>query len=288
MTDKQTDRHTSDTDEFLKEIVQMNFQRIRAKYALLVTNTLHQLEELRTDVGRFRVYISNFPASRKFENMLFFQQHLRELREASSLTEVFTMLSQFEYWSWENYHLLSAVVEAFGTPAMKDDVKTYKKDLDTFRINTKLCHYVDVIAEEADTDTPPKPDFVRLIVKLKERWCKYTLKCVEDFWESVIEEFSLAPYALIFRDAKPGCICLTFLIPVLMAPWLIIQSKNKVDFFSSLHIRSLTVGEHCVFDLDVTNCGTMETNSEVSIILCSNARRSVGLSSSLRLGSSSL
>ncbi len=245
-------------EEIVKEVVKRNICQIKQKFALLVTQILEKLEKMRTDVRRLRVYVSNFSASRKFENMLLFQLHLRDIREASSLDELFMLLSQFEYWSWDNYHLLSSIVETSGTPEMQDMVKTYRKELDVFRINTKLCHYMDVISESKQA--MPRPDFEKLVVKMNERWSTYTLKCLEQFWESFVDEFSVAPYALTFRDAKPGCICMSFLVPAALTPWLILESKGKVSFFNEHCVQSLTIGQHNVFDMDTTTEDTEVRN----------------------------
>lgn len=235
-------------EEVCLEIVKRNTSQIKQKYAHLVILILDQLEQMRTDVRRLRVYVSNFPASRKFENMLLFQHHLRDIREASSLDELFMLLGQYEYWRWDNYHLLSSIVDSFGSPQMQEMVKTYRKELDAFRINTKLCRYVEVVGESKQV--VPRPDFETLLVKLNVRWSEYTLKCVEQFWESLIEEFSLAPYALTFRGAKPGCVCLLFLFPSVLTPWLVLESKGKVGFFAKSRIQSLKIAQFTVFDID--------------------------------------
>ena len=146
---------------------------------------------------------------------------------------------------------------------MKERLKQYEKELRAFYLNTKLSQYATVVSKEIQSSPPPKPDFVKLIVKLGERWSEYTLKCVEDFRQSFIDEFSLAPYTLRFHEAKPGCISLTFLIPSSLAPFLIIESKSKLGFFHDLHILSLVIGENFVFDQTITNSGVSNEDIQV-------------------------
>ena len=230
---------------------------IRKKFVLLVTHILLQLQTIcNADIRKVRVVVSNFPASRKFENMLFFQKHLQEIREASTLDELFTLLGQYKYWNWENYHLLSAIVEVFGTQKMKDEVKTYEKELQAFRINTKLSQYAEIIERDTLSQPQMRPDFAKLVIKLGSKWSEYTLKCVESFWQEVIDEYSLTPYALVFHNAKPGCICLTFLVPACVAPLLNIESKNKQEFFKAHDVLHLTIDGCCVFDANITSMAT--------------------------------
>ena len=236
---------------------------IKTRFVIVVTDTLNDFQAIKVDIGRMRVIVANFPVSEKHGNVLFFQQHLHDIRNITSLEELFTILGQYQYWSWNNYGLLAAMVEARGTHEVKQRLKQYQEELRAFYLNTKLSQYAAVVSKEVQSSPPPKPDFVKLIVKLEERWSEYTLKCVEDFWQSFIEEFSLAPYTLRFHEAKPGCISLSFLIPASLAPFLIIESKNKLEFFHNLHILSLTIGDTSVFDRTITNSGLSNEDIQV-------------------------
>lgn len=202
---------------------------------------------MNTDVNNVRVAVTAFSASRKFPNMLFCCDHLSELRKAPTLAELFTILGQFEYWSWDNHHLLKSITEIFGNDEMKEMIKLYEKELEAFRINTKLSQYAVVIAKESQSDTSPKSDFMEVFVKLgAATWSEYTLKSVQDFWESMIEEFQITPYSLHFHKAKPGCVRLTFLIASCLAPFLIVESKCRQKFFAAHHIQHLIVNGHTI------------------------------------------
>ena len=138
-------------------------------------------------------------------------------------------------------------------------VKSYQKELEAFRINVKLSKYVELVKKNGSQGRSQKPDFVSLIVKLGARWSEYMLQCVEEFWMSVVEEFSLAPYALVFHEAKPGCVSLTFLLPASLAPSLILESRTKLQFFKNQNITSLIIDGHRVYDMSAAELAIQQT-----------------------------
>lgn len=238
---------------------------IQKKWLALLTCVLSSLTTLGTNIQRVRIVICNFPASRKHANILLFQEHLERLRNAESLEDIFELLGQYEYWSWKNPHLLEAIVHALGTEDLKELVRLYKKDLEVYRINLKLSDYASLVHRNA---SPQKPDFKTMIFKLGARWSEYTLQCVEEFWASIVEEFSLFPYALIFHHAEPGCVSLTFLVPASLAPCLVLESKRKESIFQKHNIIFLSIAENVVIDSSLLSATSLLTVS--SIILSCN------------------
>ena len=244
-----------------------NLIQIQKKWVSLLTAVLAGLNMLSIDIQLVRVVICNFPASRVHTNILLFQEHLAELRSVNSLDALFELLGQYKYWSWDHPHLLDAIVDALGTAELRQLVKCYKKELEAFRINVKLSKYVELVKKEGSQNRSQKPDFVSMIVKLGARWSEYMLQCVEEFWMSVVEEFSIAPYALLFHEAKPGCVSLTYLLPASLAPSMILESKTKLQFFKMQNITSLIIDGHRVYDMSVAELPVQQSVSTCTSIL---------------------
>ena len=236
------------TNEFTTEVKEKISMEIQKKWLTLLMCVLSLLTTLGISVHQIRMVICNFPASRKHTNILLFQEHLETLRNAASLEEIFELLGLYEYWGWNNPHLLEAIVHALGTESLKRLVCQYKKDLEVYRINLKLAEYAVLMHQNVGRK---KPDFETMIFKLGVRWSEYTLQCVEEFWAAVVDEFSLFPYALIFHHAEPGCVSLTFLIPSSLAPSLVLDSKNKISFFEKHDIHTLKIAENVVVDISL-------------------------------------
>ena len=233
---------------FVEEVKENILIGIQKKWLTLLASVLSGLKSQSTDIQLVRLVICNFPASKEHTNILLFQEHLEKLRNVESIDDIFQLLGQYEYWSWKHPHLLDAIVHALGTAQLKNKVKYYMKDLEGFRINLKLSEYAELVPKHESFNPLQKPDFVSMIFKLGARWSDYTLQCVEAFWASVVKEFSLFPYALIFHEAKPGCVSLTFLIPASLAPCLVLESKKRLSFFKKHNIIMLTIAENIVID----------------------------------------
>lgn len=257
----------------MNEVQERNLIQIQKKWVSLLTAVLAGLKLLSIDIQQVRVVICNFPASRVHTNILLFQEHLAELRSVKSLDALFELLGEYEYWSWNHPHLLEAIVHALGTAELRQLVKCYQKELEAFRINVKLSKYIELVRKDESQSRPQKPDFVSMIVKLGARWSEYMLQCVEEFWMSVVEEFSLAPYALVFHEAKPGCVSLTFLLPASITPSMILESKTKLQFFKNQNITSLIIDGHRVYNMSVAELAMQQT----TVVTVSNKQIILGL-----------
>ncbi len=231
-----------------EKALKLNTQHIKELFAQLVLHILQALETLKTDVEDVCLVVSNFPCSAKYTNIIFFDKHREEVRNAPSLRALFALLGEYEYWNWKNCGLLHALVWTFGTDKLKERTKQYEEEVQAFHINIKLSTLASTAPGDDKTDK--RTDFVKLTAKLEKGlpWSDYTMQCVEKFWESFTKEYLLEKYTLFFHNAKPGCVCLTFLIPAAIAPYLIVESQSKSVFLASQDIVKLTIQEQCVFE----------------------------------------
>ena len=209
------------------------------------------MESLDINIKDVCLAVSNFPCSSKHSNILLFDKHREEIRNASTLRALFNLLSDYQYWDWKNYKLLHAIVFTFGTETLKVKVKDYEKELQAFYVNLKLSALVET-APLLEDKPVEKPDFVRLTAKLEKGipWADYTMQCVEEFWQTFVDEYLLNKYTLFFHDARPGCACLTFLIPSAISPYLIVESQSKTKFLTDQNVVKLTICDQCVYELE--------------------------------------
>ena len=234
----------------IEKAVETNYQAIKERFIQLVLFVLQSLETLDIDIKDVCLAVSNFPCSPKHSNLLFFDQHREEIRNASTLRILFNLLSDYQYWDWKNYKLLHAIVSIFGTEPVKARVKEYEKELQAFYVNLKLSTLAETVPLLKGKPID-KPDFVRLTAKLEKGipWADYTMQCVEEFWQSFCDEYLLNKYTLFFQDAKPGCACLTFLIPSAISPHIIVESQSKSKFLIDHNVVKLTLCNRCLYEL---------------------------------------
>ena len=72
------------------------------------------------------------PTSLQLGNLL--QSKALQLSEASSISELFYILSGSPYWNFYNPYLLSHLVEEFGDEQLKQQKDKYLKELKQFRM----------------------------------------------------------------------------------------------------------------------------------------------------------
>ncbi len=94
------------------------------------------------------------------------------------------------------------------------------------------------------------------------------MQCVEEFWESFTKEYLLEKYTLFFHSAKPGCVCLTFIIPAAIAPYVIVESQSKSAFLASQDMVKLTVGDQCVYESGNSSKENRSITQVCNLCLC--------------------
>ena len=89
------------------------------KFADLIINLFKIFGQMQIDLEKLRMYASLVPLGYRHFN----QAHLDELAQAPSLAAMFVIFGC--YWDWRNYHLLTCIVDKFGSPEMKEMVAKY-------------------------------------------------------------------------------------------------------------------------------------------------------------------
>jgi len=103
-----------------------------------------------------------------------------------------------KYWNFLNFDLLEHVVNKFGSPDLKHQMKSYVCDLQKFRRATRLCDFVDcwpVIGE-----APPTSDLRNYVVEMQLDWDRCTLEDLETFKGCISHKFFLPDFPLRLRE----------------------------------------------------------------------------------------
>ena len=245
-------------DEEAAEVTGQYKRIITAKYAALLTNVYNRLQQKRTDVREFRLFvIARFPPGDC-------------IPQSSDLCELFEAITRNGLWDFLNYQLLEDIVQQFGADdeQMKDWVKEYKAHLAGFKACTKIVHYLAVVEsdssfDESDSEQPtqPKPArydrryYHKLSLKLKVKVTDQSLSYIDDIWRSVSEYLLLPPLSALLERICEGSITVVWLIPTGLVPRLLKQIRQAGDFFQQHNIASVTLDDQCVYDEEIS---TME------------------------------
>ena len=175
---------------------------------------------------------------------------------SSDPNEIFEAMRCNRLWSYMNYFPLEQIVKQFcgDNPEMTCEIEKFKKDRAGFQLATKIKEYIPAAkACEQEQLNPVNPDhFTKLSIKLDECVADYSVKYLEELWQSLSWHMQLPPITLLFEIIDRGCIQIVFLIPTKLVPQVIHQAQYSAYLYRQYHIHRVTVGDNCIYDSLVT------------------------------------
>ena len=234
---------------------------IKAKFADFQTKVCEWLVKNGVNIDLFQLFVKNqFPPGDCIPSA------------PAGLTEIFEAITHHGLWDYLHYSPLVKIVQKFGAKdsEMESWVETYKKDLKSFHLVTKVEDLIDAHldfatlppqkkvteVDEADPDVAHPEERAKndlhyhCPVEWKTEFVDHSLQYLAEVWE----EFSChylgpksPPTALLDHVCK-GCFSVTWLVPSYLIPALTKRVKSDTDFFQQHHILRVTVGEECVYE----------------------------------------
>ena len=195
--------------------------------------------------------------------------------KSSDLNEIFEAMRCNRLWSYMNYFSLEQIVKQFGgdNPEIIGEIEKFKKDRAGFQLATKIKAYILAAkACEFEQLNPVNPQhFTKLSHKLDECVADYSLKYLEELWQSLSFHMQLPPIQLLFEIIDSGCIQIVFLIPTKLVPQVIHQAQYSAYFYEihHRHVRSVTVGDYCIYESKYTEQGSLLNLAIVRKLICS-------------------
>ena len=164
---------------------------------------------------------------------------LTEIAEdKKTVLEVWIKLSP--YLNFLNYEILQHILFNFSDDNLQREMEDYKSLMEEFFQETKLCDFLDCWPVRGKT--PPVDQLCDFVVKHKKDWNTCTLHDLDLLEKSLARKLFLPTFAVILRDASPGCVSVTFSIPVSLTAQL--QSAvrgTQLKEFVDMEIETITV-----------------------------------------------
>ena len=223
------------------ELVEVRAQ-VRTLQVTFTNVAIRASAQIRTkdiDVQDFRLqFVMKLDVSQQQQYQHFLRSCFIELKPGITTEDLLCCLSL--HWDFFNYGLLEHTINVFGDASLQQDMEDYVDKLRAFRVNTKLCDFIDNWPVRGQD--PPKADFKRVVIKMGKKWEECTLEDVESFRETLTHKFFLPNFALLLREAEKGCVCLTWYTPAPVA--ITIQEtvpRIETEFFETHGIQRLSV-----------------------------------------------
>ena len=185
--------------------------------------------------------------------------------KSSDINEIFDAISHHKLWDYWNYYPLEEIVKAVDAANDSDIsslIKTYKRDLESYKVTTKL---IDLIAA-ADSDsnsivnTSPSEEeqvaqparhnqryYESLSHKLKTKFTHHTLKYIDNLWNECADLYNLPPHVALLDHIRKGCVSIVWLVPSHLAPQILSAAPHSGDFYHKHEITRVELGGKCIY-----------------------------------------
>ena len=161
----------------------------------------------------------------------------------------------------ELYYPLERLVQAFAADdqEIQSWVETYKQDLRSYKLTTKLIDHIAAVdfdssygspSEEEQLERPARYDqqyYRKLSLKLKTKVSDQTLHYIEDLWEEFAELYDLPPHKVLLESISKGCVLIVWLVPTHLAPQILHTVPHSDDFYRKHEIMRVEFGGKCIY-----------------------------------------
>ena len=200
------------------------------------------LEKCKITVRRVTDALTDLPADDVDEHKQFLTSHLKILYRANDTDELIGMLSfNMDYLS---YQLMDYITDEFKL-GIKNDMETYKKDLEQFRKKTPLTLFCRTQKRHV---TPPA-DFKEVVAKFE--WPKdrddMTLEVMEQFRQKYACHYKLRDFAMILAETRQNCFIITWFIPQSIVE--ILKANVPRALLKEYNVIRLEIAGSCVYRL---------------------------------------
>ena len=227
--------------------IEEEIKEFEEKYARLVQCVLVAFQQGSVSFTDIKARLMALPISLQpqFSNLV--QNKARQLSEASSISELFFILSGSPFWNFYNPYLLSHLVDRFGNRQTKQQKDKYLEELRGFRMRTKVDDFM------GKWTSASQPDSQELVLELQEEvWRKRKLEQLEPFQHTLSHKRSREESGL---PLPLKCIRVSSINAVFSLPRSIdahnLHLEDLREFFLSHQVLRVLLDGVCILDLRV-------------------------------------
>ena len=174
--------------------IEDEIKQLEEIYRNLVRSVLEAFQQGGVSFRDMQACLLALPVSLKLQLGNLLESKARQLSQASSISELFLILSETPHWNFLNPSLLSHLVEEFGDGPTKQQKNKYLEELRGFRMRTKVKDFIGKWTGASQSDNQ------ELVLELEEEvWKKRTLEQLEQFRLGLSRTRSLEDSALPFK-----------------------------------------------------------------------------------------
>lgn len=241
-------------NSFSSALARENLEKIKGHFASVVNRICVKLNELNTDMKRFRPFIANLFPPGNF------------LHKVDTVTEVFNALTHNRLWDHLYYcSTFEAIYREFGKGdhEMREWIDSYKAELAGFKATTKIIDYIEICneyddiadSEESISQYKARYDrqyFRKLTIKLEVPVTEKSLVYIDEFWRSVSGLYLLPSLPVLLERICLGSteIALFVSLPAACQIESLILNENSIALMKQFNVLQVTLNDKVLFDMD--------------------------------------
>ena len=158
------------------------------------------------------------------------------IRDCSNLNEVVDFLIKESKIHIFNIETLNDNRERFNSKRVEQRIQQYKCHLDDFFSSTSLNEFKHAF----EIKVKDYSNLESITLKLNKLRSNDTLKALKKL---VYLLFGVSSKAMVYCDTRPGCICVTWVVPVSLVPTLRAKTRQHSHvYLTSLGVLELVIG----------------------------------------------
>lgn len=172
------------------------------------------------------------------------------LKEASSWTEIFNKLTEYQTWDCLSYHLLRRIMDKYlqtsdSYSELNGKMDAYDREIATFLSNTRLVDFLDVYCE----DDYYKEKFSLLKAKYHGNLNEMTLSDCHTRKGYIVCQLRLRSCALRLAVANDGCVVFFWHIPQCLTAHVKQVCKELKPDFGQAGVIELCIDDHVLYQV---------------------------------------
>ena len=196
------------------------------------------LEKCNISINQIADALTSLPADDVEEHKVFLESHISVLYQAPDHSQLFGTLSL--NWNYLSYQLLDHLIKEFDLDT-RNDMESYKQDLQMFREKTPLSTFCDTQKKKW---VKPSPEFKEVVVKFN--WPQnVTLEVVEQFRQAYANHYNLRECAIMLAAIRSGSFIVTWYIPESIVYKL--KGDLPESLFKKYLVMNLEIAGICMF-----------------------------------------
>lgn len=250
--------HFTQEDSGAEAIAQRNMQKIKGKFASLLLKVRSKLREKTVDTEEL-----------KYLTEVIFQ--VEYIPKTSNINEIFEVINRHELLDYWNYYPLENIVDFFipDDPEITLLMKTYRQDLESYKITTKIIEHIAAAkAEWKELEQPARYDqqyYRTLSWKLSIGVTNHSLKYIDDLWDKFANLYNLPSRVALLDHIHRGCVSVVWFIPSYLAPQIHIAPLSHA-FYRKHEITRVEFDGRCIYQKEKEHhevCADKERNDNL-------------------------